>query len=206
MMAPISRMASSFMPRVVTAGVPTRIPLRHKRTLRIEGNRVFVYRHAHLSERASASLPVRPFALHVDQHQVVVRAAGDEPVAAVRELLGKRLCVCHDLPLVGVEFRRERLLERDRLGGDDVHERAALHAGEDGLVDLLRVLLLAEDEPAPGSPQRLVGRRRHKLRVGNGLGWMPAATSPAIWAMSTMSKAPTSSAIDRNASKSMIRG
>ena len=39
-----------------------------------------------------------------------------------------------------------------------------------------------------------------------GFGWMPAATSPAKWAMSTISIAPTSSAMARNRSASMTRG
>ena len=41
---------------------------------------------------------------------------------------------------------------------------------------------------------------------GTGFGCMPAATSPAKWAMSTMSSAPTSSAIARKRSKSRKRG
>ena len=39
---------------------------------------------------------------------------------------------------VGLEARLERFAERDGLGGDDVHEGAALKAGEDGRIDLLR--------------------------------------------------------------------
>ncbi len=41
---------------------------------------------------------------------------------------------------------------------------------------------------------------------GTGDGCSPAATSPAKWAMSTHSTAPTSSAIARNAAKSSCRG
>ena len=41
---------------------------------------------------------------------------------------------------------------------------------------------------------------------GNGEGWTPAATSPAMWAMSTNSSAPTPWAIAAIRSKSMIRG
>ena len=41
---------------------------------------------------------------------------------------------------------------------------------------------------------------------GTGLGCSPAATSPAKWAMSTISLAPTASAISRNAAKSRWRG
>ena len=41
---------------------------------------------------------------------------------------------------------------------------------------------------------------------GTGDGWMPAATRPAMWAMSTMITAPTSSATRRNGAKSISRG
>ena len=41
---------------------------------------------------------------------------------------------------------------------------------------------------------------------GTGLGWMPAATSPAMWAMSASTTAPQASAALRTASKSMVRG
>ena len=64
--------------------------------------------------------------------------------------------------------------ERDRLARDHVLERAALLAGEDGRVDLLRVLLAAEDQPAARAAERLVdgGRDdvgvRHRVRVQAG--------------------------------------
>ena len=38
-----------------------------------------------------------------------------------------------------------------------------------------------------------------------GLGWTPPAMSPAGWAASNMNSAPTSSAISRNGTGSMIR-
>ena len=41
---------------------------------------------------------------------------------------------------------------------------------------------------------------------GNGLGWSPAATSPAMWAMSTNSSAPTPWAMAAIRSKSQVRG
>ena len=41
---------------------------------------------------------------------------------------------------------------------------------------------------------------------GTGDGWAPAATSPAMWAMSATNTAPTSRAISAKAAKSMMRG
>ena len=55
--------------------------------------------------------------------------------------------------------------ERDRLGGDHVHERAALLAGEDGAVDVLGELLAAEDHAAARAAERLVDRRRDDVGV-----------------------------------------
>ncbi len=45
-----------------------------------------------------------------------------------------------------------------------------------------------------------------KSQFGTGLGWMPAATSPAKCAMSQRRYAPTSSAISRNRGVSTVRG
>ena len=55
--------------------------------------------------------------------------------------------------------------EAGRLRGDRVHERAALHAGEDGPVDRLGVLFAAEDEAGARAGERLVGRRGDDVAV-----------------------------------------
>ena len=86
------------------------------------------------------------------------------------QLLGERLRVRDHLRLVGDELGEQGFGERDRLGRDDVHERATLHAGEHRRVDGLRVLLPADDGPAARAAQGLVRRRRHELRVRHGVG------------------------------------
>ena len=64
-----------------------------------------------------------------------------------------------------------RDLERDGLGRDRVLERAALLAREDRGVDLLRVLLLAQDQAGARAAEGLVDGRgddvgvRHRVRV-----------------------------------------
>ena len=58
------------------------------------------------------------------------------------------------------------LEQRDGLGRDDVHERAALRAREDRLVDRGREARAAEHQAATRSAQRLVGRRRDDVGVG----------------------------------------
>ena len=58
--------------------------------------------------------------------------------------------VAHDLGRVVGEPGLGRELERHRLRRDDVHQRAALEAGEHGLVDRRRVLGGAQDAARRG--------------------------------------------------------
>ena len=55
--------------------------------------------------------------------------------------------------------------EADRLGRDRVHQRPALHAGEERAVERLRVLLGAEHEAGARAGERLVRRRGDEVRV-----------------------------------------
>ena len=71
--------------------------------------------------------------------------------------------------------------ERDRLARDDVLERAALLAREDGRVDLLRVLLAAQDQPAARAAERLVHRRGHDVGIRHRVRVDAGRTSPAKW-------------------------
>ena len=73
--------------------------------------------------------------------------------------VGEHLGVGHHLTAVVTERGRERLLERDRLGGDHVFERPALRPREHRLVHGLRVRGLAEDQAAARTAQRFVCRR-----------------------------------------------
>ena len=102
---------------------------------------------------------------------MVVRAAGDKAHTALLQRLGEHGGIFDHLLLIGAEGRLQRLAEADRLAGDDVHERAALRAGENGAVDLFGKLVAAEDDRAARAAQRLVRRAgddigiRHRTRV-----------------------------------------
>ena len=112
--------------------------------------------------------------LQVHQHQVVVGAAGDQLQTAVHQRLGQGGGVGHDLVLIGLEIRAEDLSEGHGLGGDDVHQGAALNAGEDGAVDLPgdhRVV--GEDNSAAGSAHGLMGGGGDHVRIGHGRGMLP---------------------------------
>ena len=79
--------------------------------------------------------------------------------------VGERLRVAHDLRRVVAELGLGRLVERDGLGRDHVHERAALEPGEHRLVDRGGVLLAAEDRAGTRAAQRLVRRERDDVGV-----------------------------------------
>ena len=74
--------------------------------------------------------------------------------------------------LVGLKARLQRLLEGHGLGGDDVHQGAALDTGEHRAVQLvfLGELLAGEDQSAPGAPEGLVCGGGGDVGVGDGAG------------------------------------
>ena len=105
----------------------------------------------------------------VDQQQVVVRAAGDQLHTAGGQLGFKRLRVLNDFAGILLELRLQRLAKADGLRGDDVLQRAALRAGEDGGVDALDdILVVRQNQAAAGAAQRLVGRGGDHVGVGYG--------------------------------------
>ena len=79
---------------------------------------------------------------------MIIGAAGDDAEAELCQLMRECLGVGDDLGGVAFELRLQGLAEADRLGGDHVHERPPLDAGEDRLVDLLAPLLPAKHEAA----------------------------------------------------------
>ena len=93
----------------------------------------------------------------IDQHQVVVGAAGDDVEALGAQRLRQRLGVLDDVLRVDLEVRPQRFAERHRLGRDHMHQRAALQAREDRRVELLgERLVVAQDQAAARAAQRLV--------------------------------------------------
>ncbi len=93
------------------------------------------------------------------------------PETSLKPLLrqggGEGLGIFDDLLLVGLELRLQRLLEGHRLGGDDMHQRPALDAGEDVAVERLGKLFAAEDHAAARAAQGLVGGGGDKLGMGD---------------------------------------
>ena len=81
MSCPTSTMSASFMPRVVRAGVPTRMPEATMGEFVSKGMVFLLTVMPARSSAFSAALPVMPAREDVDEHQVVVGAAGDEAQA-----------------------------------------------------------------------------------------------------------------------------
>ena len=79
------------MPRVVSAGVPSRMPLVTKGDCGIVGNGVLVDRDAGLAQQLLRHLAGQVLGPQVHQHQVRVGAAGDDGEAALDQRLGQRL-------------------------------------------------------------------------------------------------------------------
>ena len=69
--------------------------------------------------------------------------------------------------LVFLEARLEGLPEANGLCGDDVHEGAALVAGEDGGINGFGMFLLAHNEPSARTAQGFVGGCGYEIRMRN---------------------------------------
>ena len=141
----------------------------HERRLRVVGHGVLVHGDAGAAKGSIGLLAGQPLLDQAEQEQVVVGAARHHFVAALDEHLGHGLGVVDDLLLVGLELRLHGLLEAHRLGGDDVHQRAALGTGEYGGVELLLDLFvgLGQDQAATRATQSLVGGGSDHIGEGN---------------------------------------
>ena len=82
------------------------------------------------------------------------------------------------LLLVIDELRLHGLQEAHRLGGHDVHQRTALDAGEDVLIDGRGILLLGQDDAGARPAQRLVGGGSDDVGVLAGVGMQARGHQP----------------------------
>ena len=146
--------------------------------LRVEGDHVLVDRDAGDVQGVGHGFACGAFGTQVDEHQVIVRPAGNDAESAGGQFGSEFRRIEPHLMLIGFEFIGERLFEAHGLGGDDVLQRSALKAGENGGVDRLDVLLSAEDQTAPGAAERLVRGRGDHVAVGHGIGMFPRRDEP----------------------------
>ena len=137
------------------------------------GNCVFVCRNVNLVKTGLKLLAGQTAVGKVEEHQVIVGSARHNADTAGHKLAAKHLGVFGDVFLIFLKFGRERLSECHRLGGDYVHKRSALNAGENGLVYGLGILLLAEDHAASRAAQSFVGRGGDNVGKGYWRGMKP---------------------------------
>ena len=207
MSSPTWRISAGPKPRVVTAGDPDPDARGRVGWQRIERDGVLVDRDAHLVQEplgllagdtraasrrpASGGCPCRP------------RRASRPARRGSRRAPGRSRWSAAGPPGMA---RLQGQLEGHRLGGDDVHQRSALDAREHRLVDCRPEVRAGERMPPRGPRSVLWVVVVTRSACGNGLGCSPAATSPAMCAMSTNRTASTPWAIAAMRSKSMMRG
>ena len=96
-----------------------------------------------------------------------IGAAGDDREAGCLKRCGEGLRVLDDGARIGRKARLQRLAQRHRLGGDDMHQGAALEARKHRRIDPPGdVGIIREDHPAARPPQRLVRRGGDDMGVG----------------------------------------
>ena len=122
-------------PRVVVAGVPIRIPDAMLGGFWSNGMAFLLTVMPTSSRSASASRPVTPSGVTSTSARWLSVPPRDEAGAGRGERLGEDARVLDRAGLVRAEVLGLGEVERHGLGRDDVHQRAALDAGEDALVD-----------------------------------------------------------------------
>ena len=133
----------------------------------VKGDSVFVDGDADFVESNLSLGAVETLHAEIHEEAMVIRAAGDDTVAELREFGSHGLGVTDNLGGIGAEFRLESLAEAGSLGGDDVHERPALHTGESGAVEFLGPFFLAHDQPAARTAEALVRGGGHEVGIRN---------------------------------------
>ncbi len=140
----------------------------------IEGDPVLVYGDAGAIENFLRLFAVNFLRAKIDEHQMIIGAAGDDAVTMFGQAGIKRFGVQDHLPLIFAELRLERFMKANGFRCDHMHERTALHAGENSGIDLLGEFLFAHDDTATRSAQTLVRSSGDKLRVLDRTGMLAA--------------------------------
>src|SRR5581483_7906863 len=103
--------------------------------IRIPGNRVLVHRDPGLAQCSLGVGAENALLEDIDEHEVIVRTARDQPEAGCLQTFRKSLRVRDDLRGIGAKLRTQRLAQSNGLSSDNVHQWTTLLAREDGLVD-----------------------------------------------------------------------
>ena len=201
----VRRASSSLNPRVVMAGGADAHTAGDHGLFRIVRYGVLVDGHVGAAQHGLGFLAGDALGAQVDQHDVAFGATADDAQTALGQGFSHDLCVFQHLLLVRLEFGLQRFFESHGLGGDDVHQRAALQTREDRAVDGLFVLGLHQDDATARAAQALVRGGGHHVGERYRVGVHARGDQAGVVAMSTMKMAPTSLAIFAKRSKSMRR-
>jgi hypothetical protein len=184
---PISRNSASPKPRVVPAGRAEADTRGDERLFRVERNAVLVAGDEARPSACSARLPVAFFL----RRSTSIRWLSVPPETTSSpcsiSVAASALALATTWRGIGLELGLQRFLEGHGLGGDDMHQRPALQAGEDAeLIFLAMSSSLVRIMPPRGPRSDLCVVVVVTWACGTGEGCTPPATRPAMWAMSTI--------------------
>ena len=147
----------------------------HKGAALFTGNGVLVGRNVYLVKVVLQFLAGTFLVGQVDQQQMVIGAARNQLDAARGQFSLQSFAVFNDFTRIITEFRLQCLAKADGLAGNDVFQRAALCAREDGRIDALDdVLVVGQNQAAARAAQRFVGRRGDNIGIRNRALVLPA--------------------------------
>ena len=206
MMAPTSRSSAGPMPRVVSAAVPMRTPEVTVGGRSSKGTPFLFTVMPARSSRSSPSLPVRGVA----ERSTSTRWLSVPPVTRATPFAMSTSAMAAQLSTVRC-WRSRNSGVRHWPNAMALPAITCISGPPCSPGNTARSMALANSSshmmnPARGPPRVLCMVEVTTCAIPTGLGCAPPATRPEIWAMSTIRRAPTSSAISRNAGKSSVRG
>src|SRR5262245_7827229 len=131
----------------------------------VEWDTVLVYRDAGPVQNFLGFFAVNLLRTKIDEHQMIIGATGDDAVTVFCQAGSQRSGIQDNLPLIIAELGLERFVKANSLRCDYMHERATLHTGENGRIDLLGEFLFAHDDASTRAAQTLVRGGGDKLCV-----------------------------------------
>ena len=124
--------------------------------IRVERDGILVDRDAGAVERLLRFLTANAFGEHIQQHHVRVRAARHYAEPGIHQALGQGPCVGYHLLLILRKMRLHSLQEAHGLGCHHVNQRTPLYTWENGLIEILGVFLLGQNDAGARAAQGFV--------------------------------------------------
>ena len=111
---------------------------------------------------------------------MIVCSTTDQTQIGGQQFLSQRFTVVDDVLCVLFEIGLERFGEANGFSGNDVHQRTALHAGENGRVNFFGPLLFAHDQTSAWTAQSLVRCGGDEVGVGDRAVVNTASNQPRV--------------------------